>query len=137
MENYVFKRLWFADHYAPTYGIPKFFFRKNGAAECSPMEIYKSAGFPGCQILTDHQCHTEHDGMIELAKIQAGELADLFQTVNQGVTVDKQLSGSLRDVQIVLEELVDGEQRLLIRESMEFFLNTSLRKISHRVVGSW
>ena len=42
----------------------------------------KSAVFPGIQVLADHQCHAENDSVIELAQIQAGELADLFQTVH-------------------------------------------------------
>ena len=43
-----------------------------------------------------------------------GELLDLLQTVDQRVSVDEQLAGGLGDVQVVLKELVDGEQRLLI-----------------------
>ena len=34
--------------------------------------------FSGSQILADHQCHLEDDGVVELAQIQAGELLDLF-----------------------------------------------------------
>ena len=53
--------------------------------------------------------------MVELPQVQAGELLDLLQAVDQGVSVDEQLPGGLGDVQVVLEELVDGEQRLLIQ----------------------
>ena len=53
--------------------------------------------------------------MVKLPQIQAGELLDLFQAVHQGVTVDKQLAGSLRYIQIVLKELIDGKQCLLIQ----------------------
>ena len=53
--------------------------------------------------------------MVELTQIQTGELLDLFQTINQGIAVDKQLPGSLGNVQVVLKELVDGEQGFLIQ----------------------
>ena len=53
--------------------------------------------------------------MVELAQIKAGELLDLLQTVDQGVAVDKQLPGGFGNIQIVFEELVDGEQGLLIQ----------------------
>ena len=69
-------------------------------------------GFTAGQILSDHQSHLEDDGMVKLPQIKAGELLDLFQTVDQGVAVDEQLPGGFGNVQIVLEELVDGEQGL-------------------------
>ena len=52
--------------------------------------------------------------MVELTQIQAGQLLNLFQTVDQGVTVDKQLPGSFGNVQVVLKELVDGQQGFLM-----------------------
>ena len=52
--------------------------------------------------------------MVELPEIQAGNLLDLLQTIHQGIPVDEQLSGRLGDVEVILEELVDREQRLLI-----------------------
>ena len=53
--------------------------------------------------------------MVKLPQIQSRELFDLFQTVDQGVAVDKELPGGLGDVQVVLKELVDGEQGLLVK----------------------
>ena len=53
--------------------------------------------------------------MVELAQVQAGELLDLLQAVHQGVAVDEELPGGLGDVQVVLKELVDGEQGLLVQ----------------------
>ena len=53
--------------------------------------------------------------MVKLAQIQAGELLDLLQTVDQGISVDEQLPGSLGNVQVVLKELIDGKQSLLIQ----------------------
>ena len=60
--------------------------------------------------------------MVKLAQIQAGELADLFQTVNQGIAVDEQLPGSFGNVQTVLEKLVDGEQGLLVQRIQRILL---------------
>ena len=53
--------------------------------------------------------------MIELTEIQSGDLLDLLQTIHQSIPVDKQLSGSLGNIQVVLKELVDGEQGFLIQ----------------------
>ena len=53
--------------------------------------------------------------MVKLTQIQAGQLLDLLQTVNQRVAVDKQLAGSFRHIQIILKELIDGKQGLLIQ----------------------
>ena len=79
---------------------PKGFFDKlNGAVKTAPFGL---SIFPGCQVLADHQRHSEDNGVIEFPQIQAGELLDLFQTVNQGVTVDEQLPGGFGYVQIVL-----------------------------------
>ena len=69
----------------------------------------------GRQVFAYHQSHFEHNRMVELTQIQAGQLLDLLQTVHQGVTVHEQLTGGLRHIQIVLKELVDGEQSLLIQ----------------------
>ena len=52
----------------------------------------------GNQILLNHKGNLKGDGIVELPQIQAGELLDLFQTVHQGVPVDKELTGSLRHV---------------------------------------
>ena len=69
----------------------------------------------GRQVLLDHQGNLEGDGVVKLPQIQPGELLDLFQPVDQCIAVDEELPGSLGDVQVVLKELVDGEERLLIQ----------------------
>ena len=74
-----------------------------------------SAGLAAGEVLSDHQGHLEDDGVVELPQIQAGELLDLLQTIDQSIAVDKELSGGLGDIQVVLKELVDGEQSLLIQ----------------------
>ena len=70
---------------------------------------------PAGQVLLDHEGDLEGDGVVELPQVQAGELLDLLQPVDQGVAVDEELPGGLGDVQVVLEELVDGEEGLLVQ----------------------
>ena len=74
-------------------------------AVCGCWSVFNAAAD---QILLHHQRHLEGDGVVELPQVQAGELLDLFQTVDQRIAVDKELPGSLGDVQVVLKELVDG-----------------------------
>ena len=52
--------------------------------------------------------------MIELAQVETGQLFDLLETVDQRVAVYEQLARGLGNVQIVFEELLDGEQGLLV-----------------------
>ncbi|CAN4027001.1 Lipocalin-like domain-containing protein, partial [Dysosmobacter welbionis] len=70
---------------------------------------------PGGQIFLDHQSHLEGNGVVELPQVQARQLLDLLQPVHQSVPVDEQLPGGLGHVQVVLKELVDGEERLLVQ----------------------
>ena len=60
--------------------------------------------------------------MVELTQVKTGQLLDLLQTIHQRVTVDEQLTGGLGHVQIVLEELIDGEQSLLIQRIQRILL---------------
>ena len=70
---------------------------------------------PGDEVLLDHQRHLEGNCVVELPQVQTGELLDLLQPVDQGIPVDEELPGGLRHVQVVLKELVDGEQGLLVQ----------------------
>ena len=78
-----------------------------------------------------------HDGVVELPQVQAGELFDLFQPVDQGVAVDEQAAAGLGHVQVVLEKALDGEQGLLVQALDAALLEHLLRNISQTVVGSW
>ena len=69
-------------------------------------------GRVGGQIFLDHQRHLKDDGIIEVAQVKAGQLADLLKTVDQRVTVNEQTAARLGDVQVVLKEALDREQRL-------------------------
>ena len=66
-------------------------------------------------IINDHQCDLEGQCIIEAAQVQPGALLDLLNTIHQSVTMYKQLSGSLRHVQIVLKELVQCIQCLFVK----------------------
>ena len=52
--------------------------------------------------------------MIEFPQVEPGQLLDFFQAVNQRVAVHKQLTRGLGHIQIVLKELLDGEQGFLV-----------------------
>ena len=64
--------------------------------------------------------------MVEFAQIQTGELADLFQTVNQSISVNEELSGGFGHVQVVLEEALDGHESFAVQRIegtvLEYFL---------------
>ena len=80
------------------------------------MNLWKSIlGRVGGEVLFDHQRYLEDDSVVELAQVQAGQLFDLFQTIHQRVAVHKQAAAGLGDVQVVLEEALDGEQGLLVQ----------------------
>ena len=85
-----------------------------GPQQVRPQRNRLSA-FSGRQILAYHQGHLEDDGMVELTQVKAGQLLDLLKAVHQRVAVDKQLARGLGHVQVVLKELLDGEQGLLVQ----------------------
>ena len=79
------------------------------------MNLWKSIlGRVGGEVLFDHQRYLKDDGVIEVAQIQAGQLADLLQAVDQRVAVYEQAAARFGNVQVVLEEALDGEQRLSV-----------------------
>ena len=65
------------------------------------IQISKLDGL-GVEVLFHHQRHLKGDGMLEFAQIQAGQLADLFQTVYERVSVYEQLSGGFGLIEVVL-----------------------------------
>ena len=80
------------------------------------VNLWKSIlGRVGGKVLFDHQRYLKDDGVIEVAQIQAGQLADLLQAVDQRVAVYEQAAARFGNVQVVLEEALDGEQSLLIQ----------------------
>ena len=69
----------------------------------------------GAEVLFDHEGHLEGDGVVKFPQVQPGELLDLLQAVHQGIAVDEELTGGFGNIQVVLKELVDGEQSFLIQ----------------------
>ena len=61
-------------------------------------------------------------------------IRDSLQTVHQRIPVDKQLPGGLGNVQVVLKELVDGEQSFLIQRVDGVLLENLLEE--HLAQGS-
>ena len=68
----------------------------------------------GGKVLFDHERDLEGDGVVELAQVEARELLDLLETVDERISVDEQLSRRFGEDEVVLEELVDREERLLV-----------------------
>ena len=60
--------------------------------------------------------------MVKLTQIQTGQFFNLLQAVHQGIPVNKHLSGGLRDIQVVLKELINGKQGFLIQRIDRAFL---------------
>lgn len=90
------------------------------------------------EVLLYHQCDLENDCVVEFTQIQTGQLLDLLQAVHQCITVYEQLTGSLRYIQIVLEELLDGEEGLVIQRSdaatLEHFVQECLAQRCRQMV---
>ena len=68
----------------------------------------------GCEILLDHEGYLEYDSMVKLAQVKTCELLDLFKAVNKGVSVNKQLAAGFGNVEVILKELLNGEECFLI-----------------------
>lgn len=66
------------------------------------------------QILLDHQCDLEDDSVVEFTQIESRQLLYLFKTVNERVSVNEKLSRCLGNVQAVLKELLDSEERFMV-----------------------
>ena len=90
------------------------------------------------EIFFHHQCHLKGDGMLKLSQIQAGQLADLLQTVDQGISVHKQLAGGLGNIEVVLKEALNGHQRLAVKRLeaslLENFLQEHLAKRGRQLI---
>lgn len=67
------------------------------------------------QVLLHHQRHLKDDGMVKLPQIETRQLLDLLQAIHQGIAVNKQLTAGLGNIQVVLEELLNGEKGLVIQ----------------------
>ena len=52
--------------------------------------------------------------MIELTKIQTGKLFDFFESVYQGVAVNKELSRGFGYVKVIFKEALDCKEGFLI-----------------------
>ena len=90
----------------------------------------------GGKVLFDHERDLEGDGVVELAQIEARELLDLLETVDERISVDEQLSRRFGEDELFSKNLLIVKSVSLSSASMGFFLKTSCRNISHSVVGS-
>ena len=64
--------------------------------------------------------------MLELTKIKSCELADLFKSVYKGVSVYEKLTRCFGNVEVILEEALNGHKGLLVERLkaalLEYFL---------------
>ena len=72
--------------------------------------------------------------MVKFPQIQSRQLFNLFQTVHQRIAVNKQLAAGLGNVQVILKELLDGEQCLVIQAFDGTFLKYLAQSGHVRVV---
>ena len=52
--------------------------------------------------------------MVKLTQVKSCYLLYLFKSVDQSVAVNKQLSRSLRNIEVIFKETLNGEQRLVV-----------------------
>ena len=67
------------------------------------------------EVFLYHQRDLEDYRVVEFAQVEPGQLLDLFQAVNQRVAVHKQTAAGFGNVQVVLKEALDGEQRFRVK----------------------
>ena len=84
------------------------------------------------EVFLDHQGYLKDDSIFKLSQIKPCELFDLFKTIDEGISVNKELSGSFGNVQVVFKETLDGKERFLIerfdRASFENFFEEHIAK---------
>ena len=54
--------------------------------------LLSELGGLACKVLLDHKSNLEGYGVVELTKIETGKLSDLFESVNESVSVNEELS---------------------------------------------
>ena len=59
------------------------------------------------EILLNHKRNLEGNGMVELAEVKAGELANFLKSVYKCVTVNEKLSRCFRNVEVILKEALN------------------------------
>ena len=91
------------------------------------------------KILLNHKRNLEGYRVIKLAKIKAGELSYLLKSVYEGVTVYEELSRSLGNVKVVLEEALYCHEGLVVerlkRSLLEYLGEEHLAKGGRKLVN--
>ena len=68
----------------------------------------------GGEVFLDHEGDLEDDGVIEFTQIQTGQLLDFLQAVHERITVYEQFTRSFGDIEVILEETLNGKERFVI-----------------------
>ena len=86
----------------------------------------------------NHERYLKGDGMVELTEVESGHLLYLVQAVNKGITVDKELSRGLGNIEIVLKECLNCNQGLaverLYRSALEYLLEIHLAQRCRQLI---
>jgi hypothetical protein len=73
--------------------------------------------------------------VLELAKIEACELSDLLKTVNERISVYKELSRSLGNVEVILEETLNSHKSFAIERFKATLLKYLLQEHLTEKIG--
>ena len=77
--------------------------------------------------------------MLKLAKVKTCELADLFKTINKGVSMYKKLSRGFGNVEVVFKESLDGHKSFVVeafeRTLLENFLKEHFAKSCGKLIN--
>ena len=103
--------------------------QKKGCPKAAPEKLFTlRLDAAGRKVLFDHERDLEGDGVVELTQVESRELLDLFKTVDKRISVDEQLARRFREDQVILEELVDREERLLVERIDRVLLENLLQE---------
>ena len=76
--------------------------------------------------------------MVELTEVESGHLLYLVQAVNKSITVNKELSRGLGDIEVILKERLNGDQGLavecLYRSALESLLEIHLAQRCRQLI---
>ena len=68
----------------------------------------------GDKISLNHESYLKGDSVVEFTEVETGELADLFQTVHERISVYEELSGSFGNIEVVFKEALNGHERFAV-----------------------
>ena len=80
------------------------------------------------EILLDHKRYLEGDSVLEFTKVKSCDLADLFKSVYESISMYEKLSGGFGNVKIVIEEALNCHQSLTVERFEASLLENLLKE---------